>query len=160
DFSIVGDSTFALPARQSKEFVVRFTPSAEAHRDCFLGIVPAPGTTVSCLSPEVMGTGSAPPVCQVMPSGEFGDVTVGHTVSRVFTITNTGGGTLTGYVAAECSGFALHGGGAYSLTAGQSFMFTLDFTPPSAGSFDCMVDLEFLGGSGCPSLAAHGTGVP
>lgn len=80
------------------------------------------------------------PQCQVSPSSlDFGEVAPGSAVTRTFTITNTGGGTLSGTVSENCPEFSVQSGATYSLGAGQSHTVTLRFLSSGAGQFTCQV---------------------
>ncbi|MBI5836189.1 MAG: choice-of-anchor D domain-containing protein [Candidatus Eisenbacteria bacterium] len=170
-FSIVGDATYSLSGSQSKTFTVRYAPTGAGAQNCNIN------AGAGCSSVGATGTGQLAPVCQVSTATlNFGSVTVGQTADRTFTITNTGGGTLTGTVATSgCSGFSVVGDATYSLGAGLNKIFTIRFAPTSAGK---PVEPQFLKqlrrwigrpqGSGvqsctvttgCSSVSATGTGV-
>lgn len=101
-------------------------------------------------------TPSASPNCSVSPASlSFGQVTVGASADRQFTLTNSGGGTLAGSVAAACSGFQVVGTGSYALAAGQSRAFTIRFSPPSVGAIACTLS---TGHAGC-QVVCSGEGV-
>jgi hypothetical protein len=95
------------------------------------------------------------PVCAVTPTSiNFGTTPLGASTPRTFQIANTGGGTLTGMVSVSCPQFALGGPGSYSLTAGQSTIFNVRFTPTRAGRDTCRVS------TGCAEVicVANGQG--
>jgi immune inhibitor A len=98
-----------------------------------------------------------PTTCQVAPAGiDFGTVALGSTRDTILTITNAGGGVLSGTVAAACDQYTiLSGGGAYSLGAGQAHAVTLRFAPASEGSHLCDVE---TGATGCGGAAVTGAG--
>lgn len=83
----------------------------------------------------------AAPVLSVTPGTKnYGVVAIGNSVSQVFTISNTGGGTLTLNPAAAVTGadagqFILTDGNTYpvALNSGQSVNVSAAFTPTSAG---------------------------
>jgi hypothetical protein len=85
----------------------------------------------------------------------FGTVTVGSTADQSFTITNTGGGTLSGTVSESSPEFAMSGTASYSLDAGEAATFTLHFSPTSAGAKVCTLA---TGSSLCGTVLASGTG--
>src|SRR5207247_9495894 len=76
------------------------------------------------------------PTLSVTPSTsvDFGTVTVGGSADRSFTVTNTGGGTLTG-TASSAAPFSVISGGSFSLGAGASQTAVARFSPTVAGSF-------------------------
>lgn len=91
--------------------------------------------------------GGSPPACSVSPGSlDFGSLLPGSSAERSFTITNTGGGTLSGTVAESCGEFSVLSGGTYSLGPGQSQNVTLRFQGSIAGSFACVVDAGALCG--------------
>jgi hypothetical protein len=98
-----------------------------------------------------------PPACQVSPTSlDFGTVPVGSYVDKTFTITNTGGGTLSGTISASCDYYSIvSGGGAYNLQTGQSRTVTVRFAPSQAGTYTCMVE---TGNSLCSDVYCTGTG--
>ena len=67
----------------------------------------------------------------------FGNVNVGQTLDQTVTITNQGSsGTLTGNVGALSFPFSVvSGGGAFSLTPGQSQSVVVRFSPTAIGPF-------------------------
>ena len=152
DFSIVGTSTYSLGAGQAATFTVRFAPTSEGLKSCTID------TQGLCADVSVSGTGQTPqaePLCSVsVDSLSFGTVTVGETATRTFTITNAGGGTLTGSVSESCSNFSIVGTSSYSLGAGQIATFTVRFAPLVAGSQTCTIAT----GSSCDPVTARGTG--
>lgn len=85
----------------------------------------------------------------------FGTVTIGSSADRTFTLTNTGGGTLSGTVSETTAEFAIIGTATYSLGAGQSQTFTLRVSPTSAGAKTCTVG---TGSTLCGSVTATATG--
>ncbi|MFA7329441.1 MAG: Ig-like domain-containing protein [Candidatus Delongbacteria bacterium] len=93
--------------------------------------------------------GALPPTCQLdVAALDFGAVLPGTIVTRSFSITNVGGGTLSGTVSAGCPPFTITAGATYSLTPGQSQQVELQFQSPAAGTFGCLLD---TGGS-CADL--------
>lgn len=96
----------------------------------------------------------SPSSCSVYPTSlDFGTVVVGASSSRTFTITNTGGGTLTGTVSESCSNFSVSPN-SYSLSQGTSEAFTVMFTPSSTGTKSCTIDT----GSPCSNISCSGSG--
>jgi hypothetical protein len=83
----------------------------------------------------------APVECAVFPTSiDFDTVAVNSYADMNFSITNTGGGTLNGYVNESCSHYSIQaGGGAFSLGAGQSVNVTIRFAPTSAGTKTCTI---------------------
>jgi len=90
-----------------------------------------------------------PPKLSVSPTSEavsFGETDVSTPVDKAFTVTNTGGGTLTGV--ASLSGdeaFSFVGASDFSLTAGQSAVITVRLTTGKKGG-DYAGTLRFTAG--------------
>jgi hypothetical protein len=95
-------------------------------------------------------------VVSVTPTSQnFGIVTVGLTTNKMFTVQNTGGGTLTGS-ASVSSPFSIVSGGSYSLGAGQSQTVMVAYSPTAAGTNAQSVTFTGAGGgSGTVSGAAY-----
>lgn len=148
-FTVVGDSAYSLAGSQSKTFTVRFTPAGTGPQNCNLD----PGT--GCGTVGLNGSGDILPACQVT-SGPlaFGTVVVGSSVDRTLTLTNVGGGTLSGTVSSACPQFTVIGVASYSLTAGHSAGITVRFTPSGGGLQSCSIDA----GGTCGPVSASGVG--
>lgn len=85
----------------------------------------------------------------------FGNVIVGETEDRTFTVKNVGGGTLSGN-ASTSSPFSIVSGGSYSLAGGDSQTVTVRFSPTSAVTSNGSVTFT---GAGSVSRTVTGTGV-
>ena len=97
--------------------------------------------------------GVLPPACSVSPTAlDFGTVLPGTALTRDFTISNTGGGTLSGTVSEGCAPYSILSGAAYSLGAGQSQTVTVQFQSATTGSFACTLDT----GGACADVSATG----
>ncbi len=133
-------------------------------------VLPAPGSwTSATASSEASGTTltatiddlssafaaieifDAEPELTITPDPRFeaivGIAQVGETVNTTFTVTNTGGGTLTGFAVLTNTGsdtFALVGEADYSLATGESDTVTVSFTP--SGAMDFRGTITFNGG--------------
>ncbi|HWL93178.1 MAG TPA: choice-of-anchor D domain-containing protein [Phycisphaerae bacterium] len=99
-----------------------------------------------------------PPQCLVAPTAlSFGTVQVGSSNDRSFTITNDGGGTLSGNVLESCAHYSIvSGGGSYNLGAGQSRTVTVRFSPSSTGTKSCNISV----GDDCNSVGCSGVSGP
>lgn len=114
--------------------------------------------SLNCSKKSTPPTAPAPPnpTCSLSATTlTFGTVTVGSSADRTFTLTNTGGGTLSGTVTESSSEFAIIGSATYSLGAGQVFTATLRFSPTSPGAKAVTVA---TGSTLCGSVTATGTG--
>lgn len=136
-FSIVsGGGSFSLAANQILSVRVRFEPATTGAKSCRLETGAA-----LCGDIVLLGSAEVPTDCAVDPLNiDFGSVGVGTTRDTTFTITNTGGGFLSGSVDASCGPVTVvSGGGPYTLGAGQSRVVTIRFQP-SEGANSCTVE--------------------
>lgn len=109
---------------------------------------------------------SAPVFAITPPSKDFGTVGVGESLSQVFTISNTGAGTLIIDPAISISGtnadqFILTDGNTYplSLTVGQSATVSVAFMPTSEGVKNAnLIIVDNLGAKTSNSVPLTGTG--
>jgi hypothetical protein len=98
------------------------------------------------------------PVIAVTPSSQgFGNVAVGSTADRTFTVTNAGGGTLTGS-ASTSAPFSIVGEGSYNLSAGASKTVTARFQPTAVAIVSGNVNFTYGDGSVFVSRGLMGTG--
>lgn len=148
-FRLASDSTYALAAGDSQAVSVQFAPVAEGPQTAVIST--SAGCQVSC-----SGTTPAAPVCQVSVSQlDFAGVLVGSTKELPLTLTNLGGGTLTGALAATGSGFSPRSPADFSLGAGQSVVRYVRFAPEREGPYAGTIT---LGGSGCGPIPCSGQG--
>jgi subtilisin family serine protease len=97
----------------------------------------------------------ANPTISVTPSSlNFGSVPVGGSLDRNFTVTNSGGGILSGNATTNAP-YSIVSGGSYNLSGGQSQTVTVRFSPTSLGTF--AGNVNFTGGDGA-SATVSGTG--
>ncbi len=81
----------------------------------------------------------ANPTISVTPSSiDFGGVSVGSSADKNFTITNSGGGVLSG-TATTNPPYSIVSGGTYNLSSGESQTVTVRFSPTALGTFAGMV---------------------
>ena len=154
-YSIVsGGDPYSLGAGQSRTVTVRFDPSSTGTKTCTVNTGASICSDVSCTGVGVDND----PVCSVNPTSlDFGDVTVGLYLDKVFTIQNTGGGTLTGAPSENCGHYDIvAGAGQYNLTAGQHKAVQVRFEPTSAGTHTCTVN---TGASICLDVSCTGNGI-
>lgn len=100
------------------------------------------------------------PICSVSPlSLNFGDIEIGQSKDLNFTITNTGGGTLSGSVGESCTHYSIvSGSGYYSLNHGESRTVTVRFFAPTdnPGQYNCTIE---TGNSICSDVNCFATAV-
>src|SRR5215831_12590672 len=88
----------------------------------------------------------ANPTISVTPSSiDFGGTGVGSSKDKTFTVTNSGGGILSGNATTNAP-YSIFSGGTYKLSAGQSQTVTVRFSPTSLGTF--AGNVTFTGGAG------------
>jgi hypothetical protein len=94
-----------------------------------------------------------PPMCSIDPvTLDFGIVPVEGHLDLPFTITNQGGGTLSGTVMG-CGFFSIESEDAYALGAGESQVMTVRYAPTASGAHTC--DIE-TGNSSCSDVSCTG----
>ncbi|NNE09242.1 MAG: choice-of-anchor D domain-containing protein, partial [Gemmatimonadetes bacterium] len=128
DYAVTGSSDYSLGAGATAVFTVRYTPSDTLETTC--------DVTTGCDSTITFsGRGVRAPVCALSTvTVDFDSVLVGESASDSFTITNTGGGILSGAVSEACGDLTVTAGaGSYALAEGESRLVTLLFAPASQG---------------------------
>lgn len=133
DFSIFsGSGLHNLTPDQSYTVTVRFTPTSAGNKTCTYETGNGVCADVAC-----SGVGVLAPACSVNPNNiDFGSRPIGSSFDTTFTISNVGGGTLTGNInkgsTMACSDYLIISGqGSFSLSAGESKVVTISFTPSS-----------------------------
>ncbi len=152
DFAVVGDASYSLGAGDTATITVRFSPASAGAKACTLDTGGSKCADLPCSGTGVVAT----PVCQVSPTVlNFSNIYIGHSWDKTFTITNTGGGTLSGSVSESSDDYSIISGGeAYSLTANQSVIVTVRFAPTSTGTKTC----DIATGASCPGVTCTGVG--
>jgi hypothetical protein len=160
DFSIVsGGGAFALAPGDSVSVSVRFAPTTGGALACTVSTGSAQCAGVGCA-----GTGALPPACVVSPETlDFGAVTVLTAKEDSFTVTNTGGGTLSGNVTfGSCTQFfaVFSGLGSLNLGAGQSKTIKVRFSPGTTPNVPrmCTLDISTTGSAQCADPVFKGIG--
>src|SRR3989454_1013397 len=99
------------------------------------------------------------PVIAVTPNSQgFGNVPMGSTADRTFTVTNAGGGMLTGSASTSTSApFSIVSGGSYNLAAGASQTVIARFQPTAVAIVTGNVNFTYSGGSVSRGLTGTGT---
>ncbi|MCA9759242.1 MAG: choice-of-anchor D domain-containing protein, partial [Candidatus Eisenbacteria bacterium] len=152
-FTLISPASYSLAAGQSQSFSVRFAPTSEGPYSC------SASTGSGCPgSYALTGNGFlSPAVCNVSPSTlDFGSVDVdGGVATRSFTVSNTGGQTLEGFILESCTHFAIEGGiRQISVPGGEQETISVVYDPTTAGHHTCTISVA----DGC-EVSAHGTGV-
>ncbi|MCD5390663.1 choice-of-anchor D domain-containing protein, partial [candidate division NPL-UPA2 bacterium] len=145
-FSIVWGSDFSLEEGASTLVLVKFSPIAVGFVRDTVAFTSNGGNPTG----DVSGTGVVigEPALSVDPpaSLDFGGVTVGESRVFTFTVTNTGGGTLTGN-ASVAAPFSIYGESAFSLEAGEDAQITVRFSPVDTGTVTDTVSFTSNGGN-------------
>jgi len=142
----VSNGVYSLGAGQSHTVTVTFQSATAGSFPCTLD------GGGSCPDLSLTGAVELAPACQVSTASlDFGTVLPDTPVERSFTISNTGGGTLTGTVTEACDTYSVTNG-AYSLTAGQLQTVTVTFQSAVDGSFPCTLDT----GGACADISLTG----
>ncbi|MBU1700292.1 MAG: M6 family metalloprotease domain-containing protein, partial [Candidatus Eisenbacteria bacterium] len=151
NYSIVsGGGPYSLGAGQSVVVTVRFEPVIPGDNNCMIE------TGTDCENVSCVGMSDYPAACSVSPTNlDFGEVDIGSTLYKTFTITNIGGSTLTGTVSESCDHYSITGGGgSYSLGADESKLVTVRYAPASAGIHQCTIET----GTDCADVSCTGDG--
>ncbi|MBK6965955.1 MAG: choice-of-anchor D domain-containing protein [Bacteroidales bacterium] len=166
-----GTSLADNPTTLEASFVVPLTAPLGNHRMRIGGIdfgviTPCYTGSYGTFEDYTVNVTAAPasPFLSVTPgSKNFGTVNIGSSSSQVFTITNTGGGTLTvnpavSLTGADMSQFILTDLNTYpvSLTTGQSVTVSVAFTPTTAGPK--IADLNVVSSAGTTVVSLTGAG--
>jgi len=150
-FSCVSGCNYNLTAGRSQEVIIRFSPTATGEfKDGaeFTG----GGGTISTVS----GTGEAAPEINITPTAlNFGRVVINTTSSLSFTVTNTGGGILSGNVVGLAGPFSCISGCNYNLAENVFQTVVVRFNPTLIRSFETTA--IFSGGRGARKTVS-GTG--
>lgn len=125
-------------------------------------------------------TVATPNISLTPTSLSYGDVVIGSSSTQTFTIENTGGGTLSGNIITptdftvtlssksifetkkgnlETESLSLRNSLAYSINAGESKQYNLEFTPQNEASYSQSVQITSNSSSGTTNLSVSGNGV-
>jgi hypothetical protein len=146
-----GGGPYSLTAGQYVTVTVRFAPGSAGTHNCTVD------TGTDCTNVSCTGVGEDLPSCQVIPASvDFDTVRVGASKDTTFTVTNTGGGVLTGNVSESCDHYSIvSNGGAFGLAAGESLVVTVRFEPDSSGTHNCSIE---TGSALCSDVTCMGVG--
>ncbi len=145
---------FLLAPGESLRVVARFAPQE------YCGYTRWETFAIPDCSPLVLtgngGSGGTPGYvcCEVEPDTlDFGEVLLGLSAERSFTISSPGG-TLVGNLAGGCGDFQVVGGGG-PFTVVTTASWTVRFAPTEVGATDCVLPIEGI----CNDLVCRGVGV-
>jgi hypothetical protein len=157
-YSVTGlNLPVTLNAGQSTSFSVAFAPKSAGNSTVNLAITNN-GPTATFTIP-LSGTGLTPGTLTAS-SVSFGSVQVGSSNTQTATLTNSGGASLTvSQATLSGTGFTMSGLSLpLTLSAGQSFTFSVTFAPPSAASDSGSIALVSNASGTTPSVSLSGTG--
>jgi hypothetical protein len=159
-YSVSGVTTaFTLAAGASKSFNVVFAPATAGTPTGTLTVTSDasnPSLTVS-----LSGTATSQGTITPSPTSlGFGSVQVGNSSTKSEVLSNTGGSTITvSQVAVSGTGYGISGVTVpFTIDAGQSFTFSVSFTPQTAGSPSGSVSVVSNASNTLPAISLSGTG--
>lgn len=145
-----GGGEFNLSSGHIRTVAVRLEPPTPGFKTCRI-------STGNGLCGDVVLVGSAesPTACAVQPTDiDFGTSSMGVSRDTIFTITNSGGGVLTGRVRTSCGELTiLSGEGLYELSAGEVRTVAVRFTPAGTGVRSCIIE---TGNTMCGDVTVSG----
>jgi len=165
-FTILSGTPFTLPASGTTNLTIRFAPTNSGSFSNVVVITSSAGNSTNTL------TGSAVTPSRLVvspPSLNFGALAVGANSQLSFTLTNSGGVTLSNGVATVSGGpFTILSGTPFTLPASGTTNLTIRFAPTNSGSFSNLVVITSSGGNstnplvgtGATGLVADFTGSP
>ena len=144
-FTIVAGTPFTLPAFGTTNLTIRFAPGSSGSFSNAVVITSSGGNSTNAV------TGSAVTSAQLAvspPSLNFGTLLVGANSQLSFTLTNSGGVTLSNGLATVPSGaFTIVSGTPFTLPAFGTTNLTIKFAPTNSGSFSNLVTITSSGGN-------------
>lgn len=152
-FALVSGGSYNLSAGATQSVLVRFTPSAAIAYGGNITFTGASGATNGLTG---SGYSNNPATISVTPASlAFGSVLVGTSSDLVFSVFNTGSGTLSGNVTGASAPYAVISGTPYVLGQGQGQSVIIRYSPVANGTHN--QNLTFTGGS-APVRPVSGTG--
>jgi Abnormal spindle-like microcephaly-assoc'd, ASPM-SPD-2-Hydin len=161
-FSISGLTLPAnISAGQNASFTVVFLPQTAGSVTGTLSLVSNASSSPSTVSLTGSSTAATHTLSVSASSFSFGSVNAGSSASKSVTLTNTGNASVTvSQVSITGTNFALVGAGApITLSAGQSTMFSVQFSPAGAESDNGSVSITSNATGSPAAIALSGTGV-
>jgi hypothetical protein len=160
-FSVTGLTLpLTLSAGQSTTFNVLFSPLSSGGAAGNLALIS--NASNSTLNISLSGTGVTPGLLSANPTSQsFGNVATGSSKTLSQTLTNSGGSALTiSQITPSGSGFSISGITLpVTLSAGQSYTFSVTFTPASGGAASGALAVASNGSNPNLSISLSGTGV-
>ena len=152
-FSVLSGSPYSLGAGLSQTVTVRYSPVSAGTNSQNMAFTGGAGVVAT-----VSGVAVSLPSISITPGTQsFGSIPVGTTADHIFTVKNSGGGTLSGSASAVAP-FSVLSGSPYSLGAGLSQAVTVRYSPTAIGSTS--QGISFTGGSGAIATATGSAWLP
>jgi PKD repeat protein len=144
-FTILSGTPFSLPAFSTTNLTIRFAPTNSGNFSNAVVITSSGGNSTN----SVTGSAVAPAQLAVLPpSLSFGTLIVGANAQLSFTLTNTGGVTLSNGVATVSAGaFAILSGTPFTLPSLGTTNLTIRYAPTNPGNFSNQVVITSSGGN-------------
>jgi hypothetical protein len=157
--SVVFEMASATPAPSAGQVVTARLTGLDTDTSYYVSVtaIDGGGAESGCSTPAAAARARID--FAVSPTGttDFGTVPLGGSVDRSFTVTNTGGGTVTGSVAASAP-FSVVSGASFSLAdAGATKTVTVRFSPTVAAS--ATANVTFTANGGTLTRVVTGAGV-
>ncbi len=150
DFRLLDPPTFSLGAGQWANIEVQFSPSKGGTQACTLAVDPPGCAPIVCRG---YGNLAVHDHCSISATSgivDFGDVSIGFTAQRSFTLKNFDQTYIgRGCVTEQCPEFELAGLACYDLSPGGTFLGDIRFTPTRPGPQECAIPVGcWMDGSG------------
>jgi PKD repeat protein len=158
-FAIGSGSPFNVPGGQTQTVVVSFLPVASGTFSNAVLFSSNGGASTN----DVRGVGVTPGQLGVSPvARDFGTIATGTISQAVFTVTNSGGTTISNGTATVTGGpFTIVSGSTFNLTGGTSTNVVVRFAPVSEASFsDTVIFTSANGGNSTNPVTGSGAVVP
>jgi PKD repeat protein len=153
-FTILSGTPFTLSASGTTNLTVRLAPTNSGSFSNVVVITSSGGNSTNA----VIGSAVASAQLVVSPlSLNFGTLVVGTNSQLSFTLTNSGGVTLSNGVATVSGGpFTILSGTPFTLLASETTNLTVRFAPTNSGSFSNVVVITSSGGNSTNALVGTG----
>ena len=150
-----------IPPRQSASFTVVFGPQTAGSLTGSLSLISNASSSPSTVSLTGSSTAATHTLSVSANSLSFGSVNAGSSASKSITLTNTGNASVTiSQIGITGTNFALVGiGTPITLSAGQSTMFSVQFSPAGSENDNGSVSITSNATGSPAAIALSGTGV-
>jgi hypothetical protein len=148
DFTVLDPLTFSLGAGQWANIAVQFSPSSGGAQVCTLTVDPPGCASISCRGYGNLSTYNHCSVRVTSAPVDFGEVSIGFTSERTFTLKNFDNTYIArGGVLDQCPEFEAVG--TYDLSPAGTYTGHVSFTPTRPGPQECAIPVScWMDGSG------------